>query len=145
MAPSPPLQASVIAWTTAAGRMTPEERERFRQRMREHFGFGPSTPQARRTLKPSPKWFPVVVGALAPTFEPQKPGFRAFCASAGLLAEAPEDTLSFIRTSINVIRYVQPDNPILCSFAHMGAQQRVFYFRCRRAALSPAAEVLGCL
>jgi hypothetical protein len=24
------------------GRMTPEERERFRQRMRERFGFGPS-------------------------------------------------------------------------------------------------------
>jgi hypothetical protein len=23
--------------------MTPEERERFRQRMRERFGFGPST------------------------------------------------------------------------------------------------------
>ena len=25
------------------GNMTPEERERFRQRMRERFGFGPST------------------------------------------------------------------------------------------------------
>lgn len=25
------------------GSMTPEERERFRQRMREHFGVGPST------------------------------------------------------------------------------------------------------
>jgi hypothetical protein len=25
------------------GRMTPEERERFRQRMRERWGFGPST------------------------------------------------------------------------------------------------------
>jgi hypothetical protein len=25
------------------GQMTPEERERFRQRMRERFGFGPST------------------------------------------------------------------------------------------------------
>jgi hypothetical protein len=25
--------------------MTPEERERFRQRMREHFGFGPSAPK----------------------------------------------------------------------------------------------------
>jgi len=25
------------------GHMTPEERERFRQRMRERWGFGPST------------------------------------------------------------------------------------------------------
>jgi hypothetical protein len=25
------------------GHMTPEERERFRERMRERFGFGPST------------------------------------------------------------------------------------------------------
>src|SRR5438045_9563796 len=27
--------------------MTPEERERFRQRMRERFGFGPSTSESR--------------------------------------------------------------------------------------------------
>jgi hypothetical protein len=27
-------------------RMTPEERERFRQRMRERFGFGPSTSES---------------------------------------------------------------------------------------------------
>ena len=27
--------------------MTPEERERFRQRMRERFGFGPSTGESR--------------------------------------------------------------------------------------------------
>lgn len=26
-------------------RMSPEERERFRQRMREHFGFGPAEPK----------------------------------------------------------------------------------------------------
>jgi hypothetical protein len=26
-------------------RMTPEERERFRQRVREHFGFGPAEPK----------------------------------------------------------------------------------------------------
>ncbi len=29
-------------------RMTPEERERFRQRMRERFGFDPSTAESRR-------------------------------------------------------------------------------------------------
>jgi hypothetical protein len=28
--------------------MTPEERERFRQRMRERFGFGPSTSERRQ-------------------------------------------------------------------------------------------------
>jgi hypothetical protein len=28
--------------------MTPEERERFRQRMRERFGFGPSTGESRQ-------------------------------------------------------------------------------------------------
>ncbi len=28
-------------------RMTPEERERFRQRMRERFGFGPSTSESK--------------------------------------------------------------------------------------------------
>jgi hypothetical protein len=28
-------------------RMTPEERERFRQRMRERFGFGPSTAESK--------------------------------------------------------------------------------------------------
>jgi hypothetical protein len=28
-------------------RMTPEERERFRQRMRERFGFGPSTGESQ--------------------------------------------------------------------------------------------------
>ena len=27
--------------------MTPEERERFRQRMRERFGFGPSTGESQ--------------------------------------------------------------------------------------------------
>jgi hypothetical protein len=29
-------------------RMTPEERERFRQRMRERFGFGPSTSESKQ-------------------------------------------------------------------------------------------------
>ncbi|MFY9561813.1 MAG: hypothetical protein WAQ52_16385 [Terriglobales bacterium] len=29
------------------GRMTPEERERFRQRMRERWGFGPSTSESK--------------------------------------------------------------------------------------------------
>ena len=29
------------------GHMTPEERERFRQRMRERFGFGPSTGESK--------------------------------------------------------------------------------------------------
>jgi hypothetical protein len=30
------------------GPMTPEERERFRQRMRERFGFGPSTSESKQ-------------------------------------------------------------------------------------------------
>jgi hypothetical protein len=36
------MSAIVLA---VASRMTPEESERFRQRMREHFGFGPSAPK----------------------------------------------------------------------------------------------------
>jgi hypothetical protein len=28
--------------------MTPEERERFRQRLRERFGFGPSTGESKQ-------------------------------------------------------------------------------------------------
>ena len=30
------------------GRMTPEERERFRERMRERFGFGPPTSESKQ-------------------------------------------------------------------------------------------------